>query len=319
MRIHCIVPGVFAFIFSAVAPDVAEARGRIYHPGMGRFVQRDPVATALQPHPTQFHTRSGRTTGTRFTARDRAGSQYRDGMNLYQYVKGNPVVFLDPSGLAVIMVIDPTRAGDHPLVVNDDGVLVPDKTRTFADASREFAKHWNETYVDTPLKFVRSTKENFKFHFNGQEVDKATMLASIENLRMTVVVLPKGKNDAAKAIQQAAVDAGAAGQVVLETHSMRDIPGQDQPGINIGGEVVDRGTFTKLIGQLPTRLVLGACWWSKDQVKQLAQQLNTSVAASGGTSHPVTPLAAYGPIEGNKGFEVTVQTPFDLQEHRHEP
>ena len=55
-------------IFLQHAP-AAFARGRMYHPEQGRFMQRDPI---------EYHD---------------------DGMNLYQYVRSDPVNRVDPFGL----------------------------------------------------------------------------------------------------------------------------------------------------------------------------------------------------------------------------
>ncbi|MFW6106864.1 MAG: hypothetical protein ACOC8H_01755 [bacterium] len=92
---------------AAIAMVTADAHA-IYHPGMGRFLQRDPGAGASGP------ARIGAATpamGGGFAQRDpitqppnRVGhaglnNQYADGMNLYQYVGSNPTGFVDPSGL----------------------------------------------------------------------------------------------------------------------------------------------------------------------------------------------------------------------------
>ncbi|MEM8739668.1 MAG: hypothetical protein AAGG38_14490 [Planctomycetota bacterium] len=80
---------------AAFASD-AFARGRMYHPELGRFMQRDPLGTALAP-PTAVHRN---TSASRFTQRDPVpGQQYSAGMNIYQYVNSNPIVRFDPSGL----------------------------------------------------------------------------------------------------------------------------------------------------------------------------------------------------------------------------
>ena len=68
------------------------ARGRMYHPGLGVFMQRDPAGTALEPPLARNLFRS------QFTRRDPT-EQYRDGPNLYQYVWSNPVRYVDPMGL----------------------------------------------------------------------------------------------------------------------------------------------------------------------------------------------------------------------------
>jgi hypothetical protein len=82
---------------AAIAVFTTEASA-MYHAGMGVFMQRDPGAGA------GGHARMGAggtpATAGRFIPRDPTGSnQYADGMNLYQYVRGNPVSLVDPFGL----------------------------------------------------------------------------------------------------------------------------------------------------------------------------------------------------------------------------
>ena len=64
--------GAFRFGFTgqiALGPDRYYFKARMYDPGLGRFLQTDPIG-------------------------------YGAGMNMYAYVKGDPVNFGDPSGLA---------------------------------------------------------------------------------------------------------------------------------------------------------------------------------------------------------------------------
>jgi len=80
------------FAAVGVLSQDAFARERMYHPGLGRFMQRDPVGTALEPPMTR------NVSGSQFTQRDPT-EQYQDGLNLYQYVGSNPVGYTDPFGL----------------------------------------------------------------------------------------------------------------------------------------------------------------------------------------------------------------------------
>jgi len=79
--------------------DSALARGRYLHPGLGRFMQRDPLGSAEAGMGRQRELRG-------FLSRDinNAQREYRDGMNLYQYVNSNPVAYVDPTGLVKVRV-----------------------------------------------------------------------------------------------------------------------------------------------------------------------------------------------------------------------
>ncbi|KPK47447.1 MAG: hypothetical protein AMK72_08440 [Planctomycetes bacterium SM23_25] len=99
-RINLVALLVGLVAIALVSQD-AFARGRMYHPGLGVFMQRDPVGTPLAPPMAR------NLSGSQFTQRDPTG-QYRDGPNLYQYVGSNPVNRLDPSGQVMVIM-----AGAH--------------------------------------------------------------------------------------------------------------------------------------------------------------------------------------------------------------
>ena len=99
MRIRSILPVFVAVLVAVVFTTDAMA---MYHPGLGRFMQRDPHGTAISPH---FNRVNGKAvTNTRgFIEREKYQEdyhlQYADGMNLYQYVQSNPLHGKDPFGL----------------------------------------------------------------------------------------------------------------------------------------------------------------------------------------------------------------------------
>ncbi len=70
-----------------------------YHPGMGRFLTRDPGAG----NATRIGSRGGPAVAGGFISRDPASSnQYADGMNLYQYVASDPGGNVDPQGTVIV-------------------------------------------------------------------------------------------------------------------------------------------------------------------------------------------------------------------------
>jgi hypothetical protein len=85
MKLRTFVILAAALLFSSIAAESANA---MYHPGMGRFMQRDPGPGSI--------------TGSMPSRVGSAGSadQYADGMNLYQYVRSMPTTLVDPMGLA---------------------------------------------------------------------------------------------------------------------------------------------------------------------------------------------------------------------------
>jgi len=84
---------VILAIFAAVAIVTADAHA-MYHPRMGRFLQRDPGPGAGSPARVGA---AGPAMGGGFAQRDPV-SQYADGMNLYRYCRNRPLSLVDPLG-----------------------------------------------------------------------------------------------------------------------------------------------------------------------------------------------------------------------------
>ena len=75
---------------------VYQNRNRSYSPTLGRFLQRDPNATAAPVIDSiMFNGQTPRLAGTGFDVQ----SHYSDVMNLYGFVSGNPINGSDPLGL----------------------------------------------------------------------------------------------------------------------------------------------------------------------------------------------------------------------------
>jgi len=91
-RTHLIAALLCMIALGALAADASA----MYHPTMGRFLQRDPGAG----HVNRIGAGGAAQLGG-FIPRDPTGSnQYADGMNLYQYVGSNPIGYVDPTGLS---------------------------------------------------------------------------------------------------------------------------------------------------------------------------------------------------------------------------
>jgi RHS repeat-associated protein len=87
------IAGRFGFTGQAWMPHIGmyDYKARIYNPGLGRFMQPDPIG-------------------------------YGDGANMYAYVAGDPVNATDPSGLAEVCVPAPgSRIPECRLAGDEDG------------------------------------------------------------------------------------------------------------------------------------------------------------------------------------------------------
>ncbi len=98
--------GVLA-VFAAVGMFAAEASA-MYHPGTGRFMQRDP-GTGSAVHIGY----AGPVVSGRFVPRDTI-TQYADGMNLYQFARSAPNGIVDPSGLKSEVYVECRLVGSDP-------------------------------------------------------------------------------------------------------------------------------------------------------------------------------------------------------------
>ena len=102
---HAITILALGCILSTSIPVTAQAE---YNPKLGRFVQRDPVETALL-----IQTALAKNAQTQWAlARFSASGQYALGLNLFEYERGNPVTHLDPTGCRTL--IGPDRQDRDP-------------------------------------------------------------------------------------------------------------------------------------------------------------------------------------------------------------
>lgn len=117
MKTHHFLATLIAALLVLMLADAASA---MYHPRMGRFMQRDPGPA----RPTDAGPAAGP-----FLHRDPVG-QYAAGMSLYQYANSAPVVRVDPLGLKDYKI----GTGSKPDIKWDSGYdYNPDAQATWRD------------------------------------------------------------------------------------------------------------------------------------------------------------------------------------------
>ncbi len=111
----------------------------VYHPTMGRFLQRDPGPGGVSPARIGS---AGPAVGSGFIPRDPTGSrQYADGMNLYQYVGSDPVRHVDWNGREAQDASKQHLAKLTPIVDAYFESLAADGIMDYFDAIAQVNKH----------------------------------------------------------------------------------------------------------------------------------------------------------------------------------
>jgi len=108
---------LFVLTLTMVFADSTLARGRYLHPGLGRFINRDP--NGMDNIGTSRPLKG-------FLARNPTGpqKQYADGMNLYQYLKSSPTMYTDWNGLECFTVLrrgTPSGRGPARMMIDGPG------------------------------------------------------------------------------------------------------------------------------------------------------------------------------------------------------
>lgn len=133
---------VVALVAVAVVGLCAASASAMYHPGVGRFLQRDPGSGGAMRIGA-----GGPAVVGGFIPLD----QYADGMNLYQYVGSDPANRWDPSGLGVYNPLESLTERQLQglgVMVKPDGTAAVD-TRPGSRAPTHLADLWElKYYVD---------------------------------------------------------------------------------------------------------------------------------------------------------------------------
>ena len=153
-----------------------------------------------------------------------AQARYRDGMNLYQYVRSAPVTHLDPMGLETVVALD-TEKGKEPvevegyLEVRVAGAVVKrepvKETITYKASFEREARRFN-ALVDEKIKEIQSSNDD-RFTLNGTPVKKGKLIKGLKNARIVVMDIDSGNE--AKAYAQIRAAFTKAGPCAIEWES----------------------------------------------------------------------------------------------------
>ncbi len=224
---------LFAGYYRDVESDIYSVRYRNYHPDLGRWLQRDPLG-------------------------------YVDGMSLYEYVSSNPVMYLDPLGLAI------TGVGINELIT------------TLKNAAASCSKSCNN-------KDVKARLENA---LNGL-IAKQTKINSVGGK------LKKDLNEIQKGLRQAMADyVGLSDAAKNGTTVLKFL--EERFDKKLAGEIAGKmsnefGKFSGVLSKLGTAIDLAEAALSKDPI--------TFVLALGDAATPGPLFNLYGKAyEAAKGF-----------------
>jgi len=153
-------------------------RARYYDPSLGRFISEDPI---------------------------------KDGLNWYAYCGGNPVMFIDPSGLKFTFdnIDDANLFCENAITIGgydgyyidtlDDGtyIMLDNYNGTINGGSETFRGEMNiGIHMDNDIRIIYSDTENPRAEYlsNGVEIKDLTLFYDNKS---SVVYLPTGRDDVA--------------------------------------------------------------------------------------------------------------------------
>ncbi len=195
---------LFAGYYRDVESDIYSVRFRNYHPDLGRWLQRDPLG-------------------------------YVDGMSFYEYVSSNPVMYLDPLGLAI------TPQDMLDVLALMDEVIAACKGK--------------DGGVDYAVKLV-----GLKFDLLAKHKELNNALNAMKNNLEEVAYGIKKAINAYENLDDAAKTAGGALDI-LGKYVGKEL------GAELLGKIPDLGKFSSVLSKIASGAELASAAMSKDPIK----------------------------------------------------
>jgi RHS repeat-associated protein len=249
---------------------------RYYDPEIGRYTTRDPIGYA-------------------------AGT-----LNVYVYVRSNPINWSDPLGLETTFVVSKEASGDKEVTYKKGG-----KTEDMS-----YKDYVNKVYNPRLDGIAKSIGESGQktVQVNGKTMDAADAIAMVQGMRGRVVVSPEGKFSAA--VEEAIAASKSGDQVVGVAHVAggTDIMGEGTtimgladklnpiPSVPFSMDVSLPGMVTK--NNLKS-FVLSGCAVPSSSAEEIASNIGKPVYYHDAYRQALAPDLAYNPAKGElniKGF-----------------